>query len=78
MESSRGRAVWKQIGLTRRCPYCVEGFGFRPMVELSGSPEGAFFCSNCRHMVRSGEESFKCECVHCRNLRHNVADSAAS
>jgi hypothetical protein len=63
------QGVWKQIVATLRCPYCVEGRDFRPMVELSGRRDGVFFCSECHHVAGPSEAAFNCECVNCRNLR---------
>jgi hypothetical protein len=72
MEYSRGARVWKQAVSTLRCPYCVEGNEFRPMVGLSGSPDGLFFCSVCRHLANSSEPGFKCVCANCRNLNRDL------
>ncbi len=77
MEDSKRPQVWKQIVLTLRCPYCVQGYEFRPMVELSGSPDGTFFCSKCHHMAGSAEGTLKCGCANCRGLNHDAIRSAS-
>jgi hypothetical protein len=66
-----GSGGWKQIVLTQRCPYCVEGLAFRPMVEVSGRKDGLFFCSRCHHMAGSAETNLKCGCANCRNLKRD-------
>ena len=68
MEHSKGLGAWKQIVSTLRCPYCVQGNDFRPMVELSGRSDGTFFCSKCHHVAGSAEGALKCGCANCRNL----------
>lgn len=75
MEGSRGTGVWKQIALTLRCPFCIEGNGFRPMLELSGRPDGILFCSKCHHLTHSAGAAFKCECANCRNLNRDSSRS---
>ena len=42
-----------------RCPYCVLGNEFRPMVV---EPGGWFFCDKCRHTVMPGNIEFRCRC----------------
>ena len=49
-----------------RCPYCVVGKEFRPMIALS---EGAFVCAKCRHLEISGNQDLKCHCSRCIELR---------
>jgi len=51
-----------------RCPYCVQGNEFRVMVDLTGGSGEAFYCSACRHLVRTAEPNFHCLCRGCRNL----------
>lgn len=77
MEHSKGPEAWKQIVLTLRCPYCVHGHDFRPMVELSGRPDGTFFCSKCHHVAGSSAETLKCGCANCRSLNQNSSQSAS-
>jgi hypothetical protein len=49
-----------------RCPYCVEGYDFRPMVHR---PEGRFVCRKCGHSAMPGEPDFKCSCRKCAELK---------
>jgi hypothetical protein len=77
MEHTKVRGVWKQIVLTLRCPYCAEGQDFRCMVELSGRPDGTFFCSKCHHVACSAEATFKCGCSNCQNVNIHPARSAS-
>ena len=49
-----------------RCPYCVVGKEFVPMIALS---DGAFVCAKCGHLEISGNEDLKCHCSRCIELR---------
>jgi hypothetical protein len=51
-----------------RCPFCVQGDGFRQMVDLTGGAGGTFYCTTCRHLVRQGDREFHCLCANCRAL----------
>jgi len=48
-----------------RCPYCVSGDEFRPMVALG---DGRFACK-CGHLSIPSDEKFKCACWNCFELR---------
>jgi len=52
-----------------RCPYCVQGYEFRLMTELTGGTGGIFYCTACRHLVRTAEPDSQCFCRGCLNLR---------
>ena len=45
-----------------RCPYCVEGGCFRPMLQPS---KGWFFCLGCGHTTRPADPHAKCSCARC-------------
>jgi DNA-directed RNA polymerase subunit RPC12/RpoP len=49
-----------------RCPYCVLGEEFRPMVAHL---DGRFICSKCGHLANPFNKDFKCSCPECSNLR---------
>jgi hypothetical protein len=51
-----------------RCPYCVLGDEFRPMVQRPGW----FVCEVCCHTVLPGDPAFKCTCPNCLKL-HRAA-----
>jgi len=51
-----------------RCPFCVQGNEFRRMVDLTGGIGRMFYCSACRHLIRTGEPEFQCLCRGCRSL----------
>ena len=53
----------------RRCPFCVIDGEFRAMIDLTEGIPGAFYCSNCRHLVRTDDASFRCLCANCRKLK---------
>jgi hypothetical protein len=36
------------------------------MIDLTGGAGGTFYCTNCRHLVRTGEPQFQCLCSNCR------------
>ena len=45
-----------------RCPYCVLGNGFRPMLPKQ---DGWFICQKCGHTVMPSNPDFKCFCQKC-------------
>ena len=49
-----------------RCPYCVVGHEFRPMIALA---EGAFVCVKYGHLEIPGNEDLKCHCSRCVEFR---------
>ena len=49
-----------------RCPYCVVGNEFRPMIALA---DGASVCAKCGHLEIPGNEDLKCHCSRCVELR---------
>ena len=55
-----------------RCPYCVQGYEFRLMTELTGGTGAMFYCPACRHLVRTAEPDFQCFCRGCLNLRRPI------
>jgi hypothetical protein len=48
-----------------RCPYCVLGGQFRPLVPHL---DGTFICENCGHVSLPDRRSFKCSCYRCQEL----------
>ena len=48
-----------------RCPYCVLGEGFRPMLSRA---EYWFICQKCGHIAMPGKPGFKCFCQKCSKL----------
>lgn len=48
-----------------RCPYCVLGNEFMPMLALA---DGGFVCEQCGHMTIPGKD-FKCHCSKCVDMR---------
>jgi hypothetical protein len=58
---------------TVRCPFCVQNNEFKPMVELTAGTSGTFYCTNCRHLIRTGEPAFDCLCVNCRKLKASTS-----
>jgi len=51
----------EQIG---RCPYCVLGNDFRPMLQRPAW----YVCEQCGHTVIPGDPDFKCFCQKCGEL----------
>ena len=49
-----------------RCPFCVLGDNFRPMVPV---PDGAHSCENCGHMVFPLDSMLQCVCAKCERLK---------
>jgi DNA-directed RNA polymerase subunit RPC12/RpoP len=50
---------------TVRCPYCVLGQEFRPMVM---HVDGRYICSRCGHTARPGDTTYECHCQKCVKL----------
>lgn len=48
--------------LTIRCPYCIAGIDFRPMIAHK---DGRFVCRDCAHTVRPGVPYYRCTCRPC-------------
>jgi hypothetical protein len=48
-----------------RCPYCVEGGEFRPMLQRSTQ---RFLCPACGHMSIPADPRAKCSCNRCREM----------
>jgi len=48
-----------------RCPYCILGDDFRPMLP---KPGGWFICQKCGHTAQPGDPDFKCFCQKCGGL----------
>ena len=51
-----------------RCPYCVAGDEFRPLLHRPGW----YVCEECGHMVIPDDPDFKCPCKNCLEL-HRAA-----
>ena len=51
--------------LTIRCPYCMAGIDFRPMISYK---DGRFVCRDCAHTVRPGVPEYRCTCRPCLRL----------
>ena len=48
-----------------RCPYCVSGHEFRPMIA---HVDGRFICNKCGHVGRPGDMDYRCNCPNCQKL----------
>jgi hypothetical protein len=48
--------------LVVRCPYCVSGIEFRPMIAYK---DGRFVCRECGHTARPGDPGYRCICRKC-------------
>jgi hypothetical protein len=42
-----------------RCPYCMAGIGFSPMIAYK---DGRFVCRGCAHTVRLAITEYRCPC----------------
>jgi hypothetical protein len=51
--------------LTIRCPHCMAGIEFRPMIAYR---DGRFVCRDCAHTTRPGITAYKCTCRLCLRL----------
>ncbi len=54
---------------TVRCPYCVTGVEFRPMVA---HVDGRHICNKCGHTTRPSDAQYECHCPNCRAM-HNTS-----
>lgn len=52
-----------------RCPYCMEGIDFRPMIAHK---DGRFVCRDCAHTVRPGMPEYRCTCRPCLSLSREM------
>jgi hypothetical protein len=50
---------------TVRCPYCVTGFEFHPMVTHLDSRH---MCNKCGHTTRPSDAQYECHCPNCRKV----------
>lgn len=48
-----------------RCPYCVEGSDFRPMLQRA---EDSFICLGCGHESASDSSHGRCACEKCAQV----------
>jgi hypothetical protein len=48
--------------LVIRCPYCIVGIDFRPLIAYK---DGRFVCRDCAHTVRPGVPEYRCTCRAC-------------
>jgi len=48
-----------------RCPYCVLGLEFRPMIA---HVDGRYICAKCGHTTHRSEMGYQCHCPNCRKL----------
>jgi predicted RNA-binding Zn-ribbon protein involved in translation (DUF1610 family) len=51
---------------TVRCPYCVMGSEFRPM--LPRPRKEGFVCVSCGHMATPDDPYLKCPCSRCQEM----------
>lgn len=51
--------------LTIRCPYCMAGIEFKPMIAYK---DGRFVCRDCAHSLRPGVPEYRCSCRPCLKL----------
>jgi len=49
------------------CPICVTHTTSDGMVQLS---DGTQVCKKCGHVIFPLESGFRCECIHCIQLRN--------
>lgn len=52
-----------------RCPYCVEGSGFRTMTSEGSRGGDWFICEQCGHLGLPTNPLFECTCGKCVRVR---------
>ena len=58
-----------------RCPYCVDGIGFKTMAE---QPSGDWFvCEDCGHLVLRSNPHFRCTCTKCVALTQDMVENSS-
>jgi late competence protein required for DNA uptake (superfamily II DNA/RNA helicase) len=50
---------------TVRCPYCVTGLEFHPMVA---HVDGRHICNKCGHTTGPSDAEYECRCPKCRKF----------
>jgi len=50
-----------------RCPYCVMGSEFRPMLQQA-TRKKYFACASCGHMATPEDPYLKCPCSRCHEV----------
>jgi ribosomal protein S27AE len=50
---------------TVRCPYCVTGVEFHPMVA---HVDDRHICNKCGHTTRPSDGEYECHCPNCSKL----------
>jgi DNA-directed RNA polymerase subunit RPC12/RpoP len=53
-----------------RCPYCLSGNEFRPMVFYV---DDTYICDRCGHTIRPKDKSYHCGCSGCIELKRSTA-----
>ncbi len=48
-----------------RCPYCVSGIEFHPMVPHL---DGRHICNRCGHTAHLNDAEYECRCANCDKL----------
>ena len=67
MKKTESQSATKPLATEQivRCPYCVLGDHFRPMLPR---PEGWSICLKCGHFANPEKPEFKCFCQKCGEL----------
>jgi hypothetical protein len=52
-----------------RCPYCVEGNGFKLMTYR----DDHYICLRCGHIIHRDNPRYVCHCLKCEQLNRRVA-----
>jgi hypothetical protein len=55
--------------LTIRCPHCLAGIEFRPMIAHK---DGRFVCRDCAHTVLPGVPEYRCTCRPCLRIQRGI------
>ena len=56
--------------LTIRCPYCMAGIDFKPMIAYK---DGRFVCRDCAYTVCPGVLDYGCTCRTCLRRSQKTA-----
>ena len=59
--------------LVIRCPHCLLGTEFRPMIAYK---DGRFVCRDCAHTVCPGVPEYRCICFPCLRIQRGNESEA--
>ena len=56
-----------------RCPYCIEGGGFKVMIGQGGGDW--YMCARCGHLTLPTDPVFECTCAKCAERKNRSPET---